>query len=132
MALKGCGASFLLGTDVVASLNSISNPFTRETLDVTSFDSDCLREFLDGLGSGTIEISGDFDPDDTNGQMALQTAVYAGTKLTSTQKPSILWDGSNGIEADAYVSSLSISASVDGKVEFSCTLQLTGTISVVS
>jgi len=132
MALKGCNASFSLGSNVVAELNNISNPLTADSLDVTTFDSNCLREFLAGLRSGTIDITGFYDPTDTTGQVAMLTAFLAGTTLTTTQKPKILWNGTNGIEADAIVTSYNVDAAVDGLVNFSATLQLTGAITVLS
>ena len=126
MALKGCSASFSLGSNAVAELNNISNPFTGDTLDTTTFDSNCFREFIAGLRSGTIDISGLYDPTDTNGQSALWTAFVNGTTLTTTQKPKILWDGTNGLECDGVVSSFNINGVVEGLINFSATLQLTG------
>lgn len=131
MALKGCNASFSLGSNVVAELNNISNPLSADSLDVTTFDSSCLREFIAGLRSGTIDISGFYDPTDTTGQKAMLTAHLAGTTLETTQQPKILWDGTNGLSSDAIVTSLTIDAAVEGLVNFSATLQLTGTITVI-
>ena len=131
MAKKGCNASFLLGTDVVAELNNVSNSITGETLDTTTFDSACTREFIAGLKSGTIDVSGYYDPDDTTGQVALMTALLNGTVLTTTQKPKILWNGTNGITADALVSTFNMDTTVEALVNFSATLQLTGTIAIV-
>lgn len=131
MALKGCNASFSLGSNSVAELNNISNPLTADSLDVTTFDSSCLREFIAGLRSGTIDISGFYDPSDTTGQVAILTAFLNGTKLETTQQPKILWDGVNGLSADAIVTSYNVDAAVEGLVNFSATLQLTGTITVI-
>ena len=132
MALKGCSASFLLGTNTVAELSNISNAFTGDTLDITTFDSSCVREFIAGLKGGTIDISGFYDPTDTNGQVAMMTAFLAGTTLATTQKPKFLVDGTNGFTADGVISSYTVDAAVDGIVNFSASIQLTGTISVVS
>jgi hypothetical protein len=130
MALPGCGASFLLNTNVVAELTNISNAMTGETLDVTSFDSSCVREFIAGLRSGTIDVSGYYDPTDTNGQVALLAALLAGSLLVT---PKFLVDGTNGFSAvNGVVSSSTVDAAVDGLVNFSATIQLSGTISVVS
>ena len=131
MALKGCGASFLLGSNVVAELNNISNPLSADSLDVNTFDSSCLREFIAGLRSGTIDITGFYDPTDTTGQVAMFTAFLAGTTLETTQKPNILWDGVNGLTADGIITALTVEAAVDGLIGFSATVQLTGTIAVV-
>ena len=135
MALQGCLAGLFLGPiatgDKVASLTSVSNSSTRDTLDVTTFDSSCFREFIVGLGGGSIDISGFYDPTDTAGQVALETAFYAGTLLNTTQKPVFSVDGTNGFTADAYIASYKIDAAVGAVVNFSATLQLTGTIAVV-
>ena len=131
MAVKGCLASFLLGTDVVASLKNVADALTGDSLDTTNFDSSCTREFIAGLRSGTIDISGDYDSTDTTGQVAMLTAFLAGTTLETSQKPKILWDGTNGLTADAIITAYNVEAAVDGIVSFSATLQLTGTIAVV-
>ncbi len=130
MALKGCLASFLVGSDLVAELNSITNNITGDTLDITSFDSGCTRAFIAGLRSGTIDIAGFYDPTDTDGQVAVIAAMLAGTNIAA---PKFLVDGTNGFEAASSVcSSVSIGAVVEGLVTFSATLQLSGTISVVT
>jgi hypothetical protein len=59
------------------------------------------------------------------------TAFLAGTKLTSTQKPKFLVNGVNGFTADGIITSYSVEATVEGTVNFSATIQLTGTIAVV-
>lgn len=131
MAIKGSGASFSLGTNVVAGLTSISNPYTADSLDVTTFQSNNVREFIAGLRSGTMEISGYYESGDTNGQTAMFTAFLAGTKLTTTQKPKVLWNGVNGFTADGIITAYNVDATVEGTVNFSATIQLTGTIAVV-
>jgi len=130
-AIRGVGASFLLGTNVVAGLTSISNPISADSLDVTTFNATAMRDFIAGLRSGSIDISGYYESTDTTGQMAMFTAMLAGTKLTSTQKPKILWNGVNGFTGDGIITSLTVDAAVDGIVNFSATIQLTGTIAVV-
>lgn len=132
MAIKGCGASFSLGSNSVAELNNISNPFTADSLEVTNFDSLCLKEFINGLRSGTISISGFYDPTDTNGQVAMFTAFLNGTLLTTTQQPKFLVDGTNGFSADGVITSYTVDATVEGLVTFSATIQLSGTITVES
>jgi predicted secreted protein len=131
MAVKGCSAGFYLGTNKVAELNNISNSFTGDTLDVTTFDSSCTRQFIAGLKGGTISISGFYVPGDTNGQVAMFTAFLAGTVLTTTQKPKFLVNGVNGFTADGLVSSYTVDATPEGTVNFSAEIQLTGTIAVV-
>ena len=130
MALSGCAASFLIGANTVAELTNISNAMTGETLDVTSFDSGCVREFVAGLRSGTIDVSGFYDPTDTNGQVALVAGLLAGTAITA---PKFLVDGTNGFTAvSGIMANSTVDAGVDGLVNFSASIQLSGAISVVS
>lgn len=130
MATKGYGASFLIGANEVAELTNITNAFTGDTLDVTTFDSDGVREFIAGLRSGTMDLTGFYDPTDTNGQVALVGALLGGTAITL---PKFLMDGTNGFSgAEGIISSANVTAAVDGTVDFTCTIQLSGTIAVVS
>ena len=129
MATKACNASFLLGANVIAELTSITNTITGETLDVTTFDSGCTKEFIQGLVSGQVTMDGFYDPTDTNGQKALLTAQLAGNNVSD---PKFLTDGVNGFEAEeAVVTSTAVGATVGGLVSFNASLQLSGTISVV-
>lgn len=133
MAKKGCKASFNLGANKVAQLSNVTNSYTGDTLDITTFDSECLREFIAGLRSGTIDISGFYDPTDTTGQVAMFTAFLAGDVLETTQKPKFLVDElGNGFEADGLIASYNVDAEVSDKVNFSATVQLTGTITVLT
>lgn len=129
MALPGHGASFLIGANTVAELNSITNAFTGDSLDVTNFSSTGVRSFIAGLRSGTMNIAGFYDPTDTNGQVAMMTAFLAGSALSTCK---FLTNGTNGFSADAIVTNYTLDATPSGTVNFSATLQLTGTISVVS
>ena len=131
MAINGCDSVLKLGTNEIAGLNNVSNAYTGESLDVTVFNADCVRSFIAGLRSGTIDMSGFYETGDTTGQVALFTAFLAGATLTTTQKPSFLVDGTNGFTADAIITAYNVESAVDGTVNFSCTLQLTGTIAVV-
>lgn len=125
--MQGYDASFLLGTNEVASLNSITNALTGDSLDVTAFGEE-VRSFVAGLRSGTMNIAGFYAPGDTLGQKAMLTAFLAGT-LLSTAK--FLTDGVNGFSADAVVTNYTVDATPSGTVNFSATLQLTGTITVI-
>ena len=130
MALKGCQASFLIGANTVAELTNVTNTFTGETLDITTFDSSCVREFIQGLKSGSVSITGYYDPTDTNGQVAMMTAFLAGTNIVV---PKFLVDGTHGFSgAEGVVSSYAVDATIDGLVGFSSTIQLSGTLAVVS
>ena len=129
MALKGCEASFLVGANEVASLSNISNSITGDSLDVTTFDSSCTREFIQGLKSGQMSISGYYDPTDSTGQAALITAVLNGDNVDN---PKFLVDATHGFTAESsVVTGVTIDGEVSGLINFSATLQLSGAISVV-
>lgn len=129
MATRGSNASFSVNSNDVAELTSVSNTISGESLDVTTFDSDNFKEFIQGLVSGQVTMSGYYDPTDANGQQALLGAVLAATNITS---PEFLVDGTNGFGATSgVVTSIDVGAEVAGLVSFSATVQLSGTISIV-
>lgn len=130
MATRGSGASFTVNSNAVAELTSVTNSITGDSLDITTFDSNNFREFIQGLVSGQVSISGYYDPTDTNGQVVILGAILAANNITS---PEFLVDGTNGIGATSgVVTSVDIGAEVAGLVSFSANIQLSGTISVVS
>ena|SRR3989304_4202340 len=71
------------GTYTVAEMGQWSLAgLTRETLDSTAF-GDTYKQFEVGIGDyGTISFQGNYDPTDTNGQVALNTACIAATQVT--------------------------------------------------
>lgn len=100
----------------------------NDTLDVTTFgDSD--REFITGLRSAQIQISGYFDSTATSGPDATLAAAYALSSASSFTltfgvggSPTVAYSGS------AWVSSYETTGAVDGLIAFSATLQANGTI----
>jgi len=131
MATTACSASFKLGSNVVAGLRDLQCTINGETIDVTTFQSSCFNEFIAGLKNATITISGDYDPTDTNGQVALVAANLAGTLLTTTQKPVYLVDSTKGFTFDGYVTSVNAGSTVGSANSFSATIQSTSTVAVV-
>lgn len=130
MALPGNAASFLIGANTVAELTSVTNTITGEELDTTTFDDGIFRTFIAGLVNGQMSISGYYDPTDTNGQVALRSAILGGTLIST---PKFLVDGTNGFSAvNGLITSIDIGAEVAGLVTFAATIRLSGTISVVS
>lgn len=132
MALNGCAVTIKSGSNAIAGINSIGFDTSADMLDITDFDSSCFREFIAGLKSGTVSLSGDYEPTDTNGQVVLRDAWLNGTLLTGATVISFTVDGTNGFSANAYVTSFSVNPTVEGKVTVSFSLQLTGTISVLT
>ena len=111
---------------------------TVDPVECTAF-GDASKAFMPGMvDPGTIEISGYYDPDDAEGQDALQTACENGTELTVgmikffvddstyfTPKSGgcIIITKSNAVVMDkAGVGTVSFSGKVSGAVLEQCTL----------
>lgn len=73
----GMGTILKVGANSITKLNSIGGiEISRDTIEVTTFDSGGYREFIPGLkDAGEVPITGYFNPSDTNGQIALYQAL---------------------------------------------------------
>lgn len=112
----------------VDGLNDASLQRMLELLDTTDFkDTSGEKTLTPGLGDGSVSLSGDYEPADTNGQVVLRTAG-TGKSLVYVK---VLSDGTNGYKAGFYVESFDIKASVGGKAEFSCSLKKSGALTAV-
>lgn len=132
MSLNSCNVSVRLGSTVIKGINNANMDSALDQLDSTVFDGTCSKTYIPGLNGGTMAWSGDYNPADTSGQVAVVAAHFAKTLLTGATAPKLMVDATNGFEADAYVSSCSFGTTVEGKVTVSFSLQLTGDISVVA
>jgi hypothetical protein len=82
MAVKiGRLASVELNGNTIAEMSSYTyTGYTADTIDVTAF-CDSSKDFVPSLiDPGEITITGNYDYTDTNGQIALEAAVEAGTE----------------------------------------------------
>ena len=101
-ALSGKNAKVMYGSVVVAdmvewSMSGWSFPIVKKD---TAF-SDTVMEYdiAEPGDPGTISFSGNYDPADTNGQIALQTVCEAGTEITNLYlyaNTSTFWRVSSG------------------------------------
>ena len=101
-ALSGKNARVMYGSVVVAdmvewSMSGWSFPIVKKD---TAF-SDTVMEYdiAEPGDPGTISFSGNYDPADTNGQIALQTVCEAGTEITNLYlyaNTSTFWRVSSG------------------------------------
>jgi len=73
-----------LGEHTVSRIGTYTlSGITVDPVEYTAF-GDTSKAFMPGMvDPGTIEISGYYDPDDVEGQDALQTACENGTELTA-------------------------------------------------
>jgi predicted secreted protein len=108
--------------DEIDGLREVSFSPSREMLDTTDFkDTTAARTRIAGLMDGSISFSGDYESADAP-QVLLQTHFASGASLYCWIK----WNGTVGHKTQCLVESFEITSSVEGKAEFSCTLQFTG------
>ncbi|MBV1758137.1 MAG: histidine kinase [Dethiosulfatibacter sp.] len=82
----GMGTLLKVGANSITKLTSIGGvEISRDTIEVTTFDSNGYREFIPGLkDAGELAIAGFFNPSDTTGQMALHAAMDSDELLDFT------------------------------------------------
>ncbi len=127
MSLPGKNARVKIGANVVQGLNDAQFSASGETLDVTVFESDGWKEKIQGLKEFGLSTSGFYEPDDTNGQVAIRTAWMNGTTVTTDY----LVDGTVGFRGDYLVSSFEVGSSASGEVTVSIELESTGALTLV-
>lgn len=121
------------GSDEVDGINNVTYSPKLDLLDVTDFkDTSGAKLKLGGLKDGSISLAGDFEPSDAP-QALLRTAAGDGSSVwISTHFNPSGSTGTKGFIVECKVESFDISAAVEGKAEFSCSLQFTGAPSVDS
>lgn len=123
----GKNVTFSLNTVAIGTfLSNVSLTRNGDTLDVTTFgDSD--REFIQGLRSATITISGYFDPTASTGPDAVLNTAFqdqdgVAFSLVFGTGTTVTYSGS------CLVASYETTAAVDGLIAFSASLTATGAI----
>lgn len=132
MALKGKNVVINVSTDdidyyQVAELNDGTLTIDGDNIDVTEFGDDFINR-IQGLKDGTYSLSGFRDPDDTDGQEAINSALLNDTSLYVQ----FLADGTTGFQQEVKVSTFETSAAVDGAVEISVDMEGSGSITAVT
>lgn len=120
----GHTAYFLLdATEITSYLDSASLGRVRDTLETTTFGN-TDRTYLAGLRSGSIDLSGPWDP------TCDATLVGADDGAVVAYEFGPEGDTAADIKysGNALFSNYSVSSSVDGRVEWSASFQPTGTI----
>ena len=114
---------------VTQKCNNVDFPRPVDLIDVTPFNStNRTKQYVNGNADATVSISGFWDAT-VDGYLAgivahtsaSQVRYYPGS--TSTTDTNFIQ-----YKANAFLSSYSVSAAVDGANEFSADFQLTGTI----
>jgi catalase (peroxidase I) len=126
IALDGVNGA---GTNVSRFADSFDWPQSVETQEVSAFGT-AAKAFINGLTDGdTVSISGPYDAPFFSQLTGVKAAQSAGSSTTT-----ILWGpggsvtGEARITAEAWVTSVSLSSSVGGRVEMSASLQVTGAV----
>lgn len=117
------------GTNVSRYADNFQWPQSVDTLDVSAFGT-AAKAYINGLTDGdTVTISGPYDAP----MFSLLTGVKAAQSAGSSTC-TILW-GPGGsvaaearISAEAWVTQVSLSSSVGGRVDLSASLQITGAV----
>lgn len=113
--------------NTIAELKSHDGPSGSATVIDASTTESTAKEKLMGLpDEGQFSISLNFDPTDTNGQVAMILARKARTlknfQLAFPNSPSTV------VAFSAYVMSFSLGGAVDGLIEGSATLEISGPV----
>ena len=132
MALKGKSVVVEASDDntawnVVAELNDSSTTLDGDNIEVSVFGEAWVKR-IQGLKDGDWSFGGFYAPDDTVGQMMVQSAFINDTPIYLR----VLFDGDNGFSQEVKVASFEVTAGVDGAVELSLDAEGNGDVSVVS
>ncbi len=84
-----------------------------EILEISQF-GDTHRKRIAGIKDSDLDLSGNYDPADTNGQLLLEPG-----DIVLIQ---VLYDGTNGRQIEMIIENFEQSASADGVQEFSSSL----------
>lgn len=123
---KGSEGTVHVGTDAVAEIRSYSVEETADTLETTSM-GDAARTHLASLTSFSGSIDVYWDEADT-----AQTALTVGTSVTIKFYPEGTASSAKYYSGTAIVTGVSRSASFDGLVEASISVQGTGALTLTT
>jgi predicted secreted protein len=112
-----------VGANAIAEIRSYSIEETSDTVEDTSM-GDSFRTHKATLRSWTASVDVFWDETDTDGQVAL----VPGSEVTINVYPEGNTSGDDYYTGTAIVTSKSVTASFDGMVEASVSLQGTGTL----
>lgn len=123
MAISGTGGKVMIGTNEVAELSSWTLDVEAETLDVTHFGNNGWANSVAGFRSWSGSFEGTWAVGtDTNGQRALQDAMFAGTPVTLE----LYVNGTNKYTGQAILTNMSVETSAEDLVTISFDFQGTG------
>lgn len=127
-AVAGYGGSVKIGANTVANVKQWELPLGADLYDTSSLGSQ-WKTYVAGLLGSDAKVDVFTDLTDTNGQIAMQSALLGGTTVTLN----LLTSTANGAtqhtySGTAFVKSLDSKVVVNGVEEMSLTLTFSGTI----
>ena len=143
MAISGIVNGTLIGLYKVAgspaTFTKIANgtaagvDIAIDMIEITTKDSSGFKEYLAGEKGGTFQFEGRLEYDTSAGSQGLSlkdlgTDALAGTAFT--MRWSSQSTGDEYFESSVLISSISASAPNNDAASFSCTMQMTGTITL--
>lgn len=135
-AIAGKRARFRVSTTSGGTYNVIlggvtgNHEMSAGNLDVSEFGVDYVQR-IQGLKDGRLSLSGNYRPDDTNGQLVIRAAYLNDTTIFLRALPDDGGTVGAGFQQEMKVSSFRVDAGVADKVAWSCELEGTGAISIV-
>ena len=123
----GSEGTVKVGSNAIAEIRSYSLELTADTLEDTSM-GDSSRTYKPSLKSFTGTVDVFWDETDTTGQGALAN----GTEITLTVYPEGDASGDTYYSGSAIVTGISVTASFDGMVESSISVQGTGDLTTTT
>ena len=123
----GSEGTVKVGSNAIAEIRSYSLEVTADTLEDTSM-GDSSRTYKPSLKSFTGTVDVFWDETDTTGQGALAN----GTEITLTVYPEGDASGDTYYSGSAIVTGISLTASFDGMVEASISVQGTGDLTTTT
>ena len=126
-ASPGYTGQVKIASNVIANIKSNQFDMQRQMDDVTVMlaTPSPFKAFMPVLIDATFQITANWDLADTNGQLAMQNALIAGTLLSFTVTPN---NGTNTYAFSGYIKKIGVKTDVSKINEASYDIQPTGTI----
>jgi len=121
-ARSGQDGDVLVGTHVVAEIDTWSMDESADVLDATDYGSGGDAEMLPGIRTRTGSFEGNWYYGDTEGQAALQTAFSGGQSVTLRLQE----HSGSTVYGTAYIVGISKSVPVRDKIRATFSFQFTG------
>ncbi len=125
-AIVGYAGNVKVGSNAVASVKQWELPLAADKYDVTGLGlaAPGWKSYLAGLTGAEAKVDVFLDPTDTNGQVAIQSAILAGTSITLN----LYTTSSHYFGGTAYVTGMDIKTPVNGPIEAALTCIFSGAI----